>query len=212
MPDVGTAHHEAGHAVAVYLHGGHLTYVSALPDAPHWGGICSWKLADDACDCDLSPLHEAIVALAGPIAQASLTAWQAQRALERRSARTLESADNACAEASPIADNQLARLRYRHDNRGGMPTDEQRAQTLIAQVAFAPDEAHAITYWLKVRTWKLVESRRFEALLTHLAGVRLDRGPIDGPTATTELQRAELQYERAHELAEETGETCWEAA
>src|SRR5829696_5541623 len=64
-----TAVHEAGHAIAVVLHNGRLTYVSAVPDpnAERWGGLCSWVHARDCDTCD--PIAEATIALAGPTAE-----------------------------------------------------------------------------------------------------------------------------------------------
>jgi hypothetical protein len=47
--------HEAAHAVAVYLHGGRLVYVSALPSPERWGGVCTWRHGDE----ELRPIAEA---------------------------------------------------------------------------------------------------------------------------------------------------------
>lgn len=68
MASLRTAAHEAGHAVAVYLHRGTIEHVTALPDA-RFGGLVSWRPGESSCAaCD--PIAAAVIALAGPAAEA----------------------------------------------------------------------------------------------------------------------------------------------
>ena len=67
-PTLRTVAHEAGHAVAVYLHGGDISWVSALPD-DRQGGHVAWRHDDGCSSCE--PIAAAIIALAGPLTSAA---------------------------------------------------------------------------------------------------------------------------------------------
>lgn len=63
-----TAVHEAGHAVMVYLLRGTIDHVSARPDGK-FNGVVKWSHGNGSCDaCD--PITAAVIALAGPAAEA----------------------------------------------------------------------------------------------------------------------------------------------
>ena len=67
MMSTRVATHEAGHAVAVYIHGARIEYISALPSARGHGEV-KWDHAVDCEHCD--PLTVAVIALAGPATEA----------------------------------------------------------------------------------------------------------------------------------------------
>jgi hypothetical protein len=159
-----TAWHEAGHATALYLQGGELTYLSALPDATRWGGICVWKTDEHAC-CDCSPIRDAIVALAGPIAEAR--AQPLSDYLQWR--RHATEAKPAIADPHNVAE-ALTRAQERHDLRGGIPTDAERARQLVADYSGSELEAAAMLRWVKYRALAMVQTPKFRDLLVTLPG------------------------------------------
>lgn len=63
-----TAVHEAGHAVMVYLHRGTIDHVSARP-AGKFNGVVKWSHGNGSCDA-CEPITAAVIALAGPAAEA----------------------------------------------------------------------------------------------------------------------------------------------
>jgi hypothetical protein len=200
-----TAWHEAGHATALYLQGGELTYLSALPDATRWDGICVWKTDEHAC-CDCSPIRDAIVALAGPIAEAR--AQPLSDYLQWR--RHATEAKPAITDPHNVAE-ALTRAQERHDLRGGIPTDAERARQLVADYSGSELEAAAMLRWVKYRALAMVQTPKFRDLARHLAGVLMDLGHIDGALATIELQRAELRHNQAREPLERDLAAGWEA-
>jgi hypothetical protein len=203
-PDIRIVFHEAGHAVAAYLYGARINYVSALPHSDQWAGICSYRVPDSK-GAGWTLFNEVVITCAGPFSERDNAAAEIITALElgEDAAGFTDRRADCLHDDEPLTDAQdLDELRdvvaARWD-RSGKPTDNEHAKTLVRHIANSDQEAGALTYWLSIRASQLVESPKFRHLLTHLAGVLLNRGQLSGAAATVELQTAELQYDsQAH--------------
>jgi len=180
-----TAFHEAGHAVAVFLLGGEVAYVTAVADLARWGGQCSW-----IGDC--GAFGEATIAFAGPMAEQHA---QRTRSLATERTRDIASAGPSATAADDLdgifgVEGALDRARQRHD-RVGTTSDHDVAFDALAEVSGSLEEITAALEFAKVRTRTLVQSPRFQVLVNRLAHVLLERGHLDGEAAMNELRRAD---------------------
>jgi hypothetical protein len=198
-PDARIVFHECGHAVAAYLHGGRTTYLSALPHAEQWAGICSYRVPDKGVDWSL--FNEIVIACAGPFSERDKAAAEIITALELgedAAGFTDRRADCLHDDEPLVGAHDIGELRdlvAERWDRNGKPTDNERLNSLVASIANSDQEAGALKYWLVVRASEFVMSEKFCYLLDRLARLLLHRGQLSGAAATIELQRAELRYD-----------------